>query len=154
MIDEKWDRRFLRLASHIAEWSKDPSTKVGCVIVDGNRNVVSVGYNGFPRGVADHTGRYANREIKYLMTQHAESNAVTSAREPLAGHTAYVTHPPCSNCSGILIQAGIKRIVTRPPDAGLAKRFSDSFSAASIMCKEAEVEVVYIVDETNGFQED
>src|ERR1051326_2813900 len=55
---EKWDRRFLELAKHVSSWSKDPSTKVGAVIVDANRRVVATGYNGFPRGVEDTPERY------------------------------------------------------------------------------------------------
>ena len=53
MIDEKWDRRFLALAEHVADWSKDPSTKTGAVIVRPDRTIASMGYNGFPRGMAD-----------------------------------------------------------------------------------------------------
>ena len=52
-MSEKWDRRFIELASHIAQWSKDPSTKVGCVIVGEDREIRSTGFNGFPRGIDD-----------------------------------------------------------------------------------------------------
>jgi len=137
----KWDRRFLDLADHIAAWSKDPSTKVGCVIVNHNRIVVSVGYNGFPRGVNDNSERYNDRSLKYLLVQHAEANAISSAREPLEGFTAYVTQHPCSSCAGLLIQAGIKRIVTTEPGEGLKERFGDSFDATRMMCKEAGIEL-------------
>lgn len=60
----RWDRRFLGLAQHIASWSKDPSTKAGAVIVGEGREVLSMGYNGFPRGMADHLHRYDDREFK------------------------------------------------------------------------------------------
>ncbi|MBI2669577.1 MAG: hypothetical protein HYX20_00290 [Candidatus Yanofskybacteria bacterium] len=63
-MTEKWDRRFLALAEFVAQWSKDPSTKTGAVIVDSNNRLVSVGYNGFPRGVNDSPERLENREIK------------------------------------------------------------------------------------------
>lgn len=138
-MNKKWDNRFLEMAECISQWSKDPSTQVGCVIVDHNKIVVSVGYNGFPRGVADHQGRYDNRSIKYLLIQHAEANAVASAKEPLNGFTAYVTHHPCSNCTGLLIQSGIGRIVTQEPNTEFAARFQDSFDAAKTMCQEAGV---------------
>ena len=64
----KWDERFLALAHHISLWSKDPSTQVGCVIVDPlNRRVISTGFNGLPVGVEDTAERLENREIKYEM---------------------------------------------------------------------------------------
>lgn len=140
-MNNKWDERFLELAEHISQWSKDPSTKVGCVIVNHNKTVISVGYNGFPRGVDDHPDRYENRDMKYLMVQHAEANAIASSKEPLDGYTAYVTHHPCSNCTGLLIQSGIARIVTREPNPDFAKRFQNSFDASRIMCNEAGIQI-------------
>ena len=78
---EKWDGRFLDLATFIAEWSKDPSTKVGAALVRPDRTIVSVGFNGFPRGVLDHAERYQDRSTKYEMVVHAEMNALLSSRE-------------------------------------------------------------------------
>lgn len=138
----KWDKRFLDLARHVATWSRDPSTQVGCVIVNPRRQIVSTGFNGFPVGVDDDPARYADRPTKYLMILHAEMNAVLQAGGDVRGGTAYVTHPPCSQCAAVLIQAGIVRIVTVKPDAGMAERFRDSFAAAEIMLREAEVEAV------------
>ena len=74
-----WDQRFLDLAEHIAQWSKDPRTKVGAVIVDEKKRVVSVGYNGFPRGVDDNPDRYEDRTAKLLFVAHAERNALDNA---------------------------------------------------------------------------
>ena len=71
-LSEKWDRRFIELALHVATWSKDPSSKVGAVIVDEHRRVVSVGFNGFPAGVSDEE---VPRERKLLRVVHAEMNA-------------------------------------------------------------------------------
>ena len=73
---DNWDKRFLDLAEHVAGWSKDPSTQVGCVIVNDKRVVVGLGYNGFPRGVEDTPERLNDRPTKYLMVQHAEVNAI------------------------------------------------------------------------------
>jgi dCMP deaminase len=143
-MNEKWNIRFLELADHISQWSKDPSTKVGCVIVRPDKTIASVGYNGFPRGVNDSNERYNNRTLKYLMVKHAEENAIYSAKEPLTGYTAYVTHHPCSTCSGTLIQNGIKTIVTRKPTNDFAERFKDSFEASKIMLNEADVELILI----------
>ncbi len=141
-MSEKWDKRFLDLAAHISQWSKDPSTKVGCVMVNNNRTIISVGYNGFPRGVEDSPERYQDRETKYLMVQHAEANAIASAKEPLDGYTAYVTHHPCSNCTGLLIQSGIKRVVTTAPNSDFAERFAKSFEASKAMLAESGIELV------------
>lgn len=138
-----WDTRFLDLAGHVAAWSKDPSTKVGCVLVDGKRRVVAMGYNGFPRGVDDAVARYADRPTKYLMVQHAEANAVLNATAAVEGCTAYVTHMCCANCAGLLIQAGVKRIVTTRPDDALFSRFKESFHASRTMLDEAGVIVAY-----------
>jgi cytidylate kinase len=143
-IDQKWDKRFLEMAEMVATWSKDPSTKVGCVIVDQERVVLGMGYNGFPRGVCDCEERLNDRSVKYLMVQHAEANAITNASASLKGSTAYVTHAPCANCAGLMIQAGIKKIFTRPTPAGLAERFKDSYTASNIMLTESGVEIVYI----------
>jgi len=108
----KWDERFLGLARHIAMWSKDPSTKTGAVIVAPDRRVLSIGFNGFPRGVMDHPIRYENREEKYKIIVHCERNAMLFCRESLAGSTLY-TWPflSCSSCAAMIIQAGIIRHV-------------------------------------------
>lgn len=138
---DKWDERFLELAGHVAAWSKDPSTQVGCVLVDDRRRVIGMGYNGFPRGVCDHAERYDDRPTKYLMVQHAEANAVLNSTHDVRGSTAYVTHHPCATCAGLLIQAGVSRIVAHRPEGGIAERFADSFGAAATMFDEAGVSI-------------
>ena len=72
MLNKKWDLRFIELAKHISGWSKDPSTKVGCVVVGEDREIRSTGFNGFPRGIDDNPERLANRETKYPLICHAE----------------------------------------------------------------------------------
>lgn len=105
----EWDDRFFDLADMVGSWSKDPSTKVGAVIIRPDRTIASVGYNGFPRGVDDNPEIYEDRPTKYMRIVHAEANAILSAREPLHGYTLYVTPlHPCATCSGLIIQAGIK----------------------------------------------
>jgi len=138
-MNEKWHRRFLALAAQVASWSKDPSTQVGCVLVNDKLQVVGMGYNGFPRGVADGADRYADRPTKYAMVVHAEANAVLNAVGSTDGAVAYVTHKPCASCSGLLIQAGIRSIITYPTPVGLAERFSDSFAVSDTMLGEAQV---------------
>ena len=63
-MGSKWDLRFLELANHISSWSKDPSTKVGCIIVGADREIRSTGFNGFPRGIDDSEERLTDREEK------------------------------------------------------------------------------------------
>ena len=134
-----WDGRYGRLAAHIAEWSKDPSTKVGAVIVDSQQRIVSTGFNGFARGVDDDDALYAQRDIKLLRTLHAEQNAILFAHRSIAGCTIYVTHPPCARCAAMLIQSGITRVV-HPPNQ-LSDKWAHELAAASTMYREAGVVV-------------
>lgn len=109
-----WNNRFLDLADHIGQWSKDPSTKVGAVIVRPDRTIVSVGYNGFPRNVIDRPDRYQNRDTKYQMVVHAEINAILTAKQSLAHCTLYVSPlHPCPQCAAAIIQSGVWRVVSR-----------------------------------------
>lgn len=109
----KWDLRFLGLAKFVSSWSKDPSTKVGACIADEDNRIVSVGYNGFARGVQDTPDRLDNRETKYKLVIHAERNALLFARRDLRGCTLY-TSPffTCSVCASMVIQAGVSRVVS------------------------------------------
>jgi dCMP deaminase len=113
-MTEKWNKRFLELADHISSWSKDPSTKVGAVIVDDKKRIVSVGYNGFPRGVDDAEERYNDRPLKYKLVCHAERNALDNAPISVEGCTMYVSLMPCSECTKSIIQRGIKKLILGP----------------------------------------
>ena len=112
----KWHHRFYDLADLVASWSKDPSTQVGCVIIDTDtRAVLSVGYNGFPRGVVDRPEWYEDRAYKYPTVVHAEVNAILSSMADLTGATLYCNIGiPCPDCAGPIIQAGIKAVVYPP----------------------------------------
>lgn len=112
----KWDLRFLALAEHIAQWSKDPRTKVGAVIVDDLNRIVSVGYNGFPRGVTDSPELYDAREMKLLRVVHAETNAILNANKSVSGCKLYLTLPPCHECAKVIIQSGITQVIYRESD--------------------------------------
>lgn len=131
-----WDYRFLDLAEHVGRWSKDPSTKVGAVIVRPDRTIASLGYNGFPRGVAD---QYEDREHKLLRTVHAEMNAILSSRDQLNGCTLYVSPLfPCSQCAAAIIQAGITQVVARMGQP--REEWTKSFNAAQDMFRYANVD--------------
>lgn len=140
MIMDKWDKRFIELAEHVSTWSKDPSTKVGAVIVDNDRRIVSVGYNGFPAGVDDDTDRYDDREVKYEMIIHGEINAILFANKDLKGCTLY-TWPfqPCSRCASIVVQKGISRVVTL---VNKDPRWKKSFDLSAKIFSEADTKLV------------
>ena len=127
----KWEKRFLEMAQLVATWSKDPSTKVGAVIVRPDFTVASVGYNGFPRGMEDHSDLYADRDVKLSRIVHAEMNAILHAREPLQGYTLY-TSPvlTCDRCAVHVIQSGIVRVVSPVPPEGLSERWGEMFKKA------------------------
>jgi dCMP deaminase len=139
----KWERRFLRLAEHIADWSKDPSTRVGCVVVGPDREIRSTGFNGFPRGIADTAERLSNRDLKYPLICHAEENAIMHAARigiSLRGCSAYVTWPPCTRCARSLVQAGISRVLY-PAGLAIPERWREDFELSNELLSEARVEV-------------
>lgn len=111
----KWSERFMHLAEHVATWSKDPSTQVGCVIVDKQNRVVSLGFNGFPRGIKDLANRYEDKETKYLFVAHAERNALDNAPLSVEGCTLYSPLLPCNECAKSIIQKGITKVVSYEP---------------------------------------
>lgn len=144
--DDKWHGRFIDLAKHISDWSKDPSTKVGAVIVDHSRRVVSLGYNGLPRGVVDHPHLLNNKEVKLQIIKHAEENAILNSITRPQGCTIYVTHHPCASCAGSIIQSGISRVVfpTVEINSTFSNRWQQSISLAKVLLQEANVEVIQI----------
>jgi dCMP deaminase len=143
----KWTERFMDLATRVAGWSKDPSTKVGAVAVSGSKQVLETGYNGLPRGVRDVPERM-ERPAKYMWTAHAEENLVAhAARGRLEGATIYVTHMCCASCTRMLINAGVGKIIVGP---GTTSMPADQFEVAKTMLKEAGVAVYYEDDAIGG----
>ena len=137
-MSEKWDRRFLELAGTVAQWSKDPRTKVGAVIVDAKNRVVSVGFNGFSRGTNDKVELYADRELKLKQIIHAEINAILFAKQDLEGCTLYVTPlAPCTQCASAIIQSGISRVVSLPNRAN--SKWIEHMKLAQANFKDANV---------------
>ena len=136
-----WDARFMALAGHVATWSKDPSTQVGCVIVGPHREPRSMGFNGLPRRIEDTHERLHVRELKCELIVHAEENAILHAAcvgVPLNGCTAYVTFPPCPKCAASFIQAGIKRVCT-PRGLELPERWKGKIVTSLALLREAGV---------------
>ena len=140
----KWDYRFLEMGKLVSTWSKDPSTQVGAVIVDPSRRVVSLGYNGFPVGVSDDF-RLDNRKTKYKMVVHAECNALLYAWIDLTNCAMY-TYPfmPCPKCAGMIIQSGIKRIVSYKTNT---IRWAQDFEISRNMFNETDVSLIEYTDE-------
>jgi dCMP deaminase len=134
-----WDERFLALAHHISTWSKDPSTKVGAVLVGNDKRQVALGYNGFPGGVLDSASRLNDRDIKLRYTIHAERNVLDNAHFPTRGATLYVTHPPCCNCALSIISKGIHRVVSSPMSSEFASRWGAEAFLSRDLFREAGV---------------
>lgn len=114
MKNIKWARRYIALADFVAQWSEDESTKVGAVIVDPSSNrVVSVGYNGFPRGVDQTIAERHERPTKYGFFEHAERNAIFNADQSVRGMVMYLNYAPesCEDCTRAVIQSGIKVLI-------------------------------------------
>lgn len=110
-----WDEYFMGVAKLSALRSKDPSTKVGACIVNENKRIVGIGYNGFPYGCSDdefpweRSGEFLDTKYPYVV--HAEPNAILNSTTSLQGATIYVTLFPCNECSKLIIQSGIKEVV-------------------------------------------
>lgn len=148
----KWHWRHLDEAWQQASYSKDPSTKTGCVVVDDAGSIISTGYNGFPRGVRDLPERYKVRGTKYRFVVHCDTNAIYSAARrgvSLVGATMYLTGPPCCECMKGIIQSGIRRVVWPEDnpfekDPATQERWQYSIEATHAMAQEAGVEFVRV----------
>ena len=141
---EKWDKKFIKLSSHVSDWSKDKNKKVGAVIVDSDNIVLSMGYNGIPRGCDDTDETRYERPTKYLFTEHAERNAIYHAARhgvSLKGCKMYVTLFPCADCARAMIQSGITKLIAPEPNLE-HEVWGDHFKASIQMMEEANVEIV------------
>ena len=140
-----WNKRYIELAKHVATWAKDPSRKIGAVLVGDKGQIISQGYNGFPRGIEDTEERLNNREIKYKYVSHAEMNCIYNSihnNSSTVGASMYVTGlPVCHECAKAIIQVGIKKVYmdTKPID-----NWEESGNLALEMFKEAGVEFFYV----------
>jgi dCMP deaminase len=150
-MSDKWDNHFLRLCVEHASMSKDPSTKVGAVIVGPDREIRSTGFNGFPRGVADTTERLNDRDIKLSLVVHGEMNAILNAARigvSVKDCTLYLAATddsgvvwggvPCTRCAVEIIQSGIKEIVSKPFKS-VPSRWGESIKTARLLLEEAGI---------------
>jgi dCMP deaminase len=145
---EKWDRRFLDLASLVASWSRDPSTQTGAVIVRPNKTICSVGFNGFPRQMPDDFALYQDREQKYSRIVHCEINSLIFAGESVEGYTLY-TFPfaSCDRCAVQMIQAGVARFVYPTLPDHLKERWGASLAKSEAYFAECGLEYTSITME-------
>lgn len=145
-----WDEYFMGVAMLSAMRSKDPNTQVGACIVNQDRRIVGVGYNGFPKGCSDEDLPWEREgdwlETKYPYVCHAELNAIlNSIGGSLQGCTLYVALFPCNECAKAIIQAGIRRVVYLSDKY----RDTDGTVASRKMLKQAGVELVQLHPEKN-----
>ncbi len=140
MLKTDWDLRFLELAKFISTWSKDPSTKCGAVIIDPDKRILSVGFNGFPKKIKDTEDRYNDRPIKYKLVMHAEENAILFAKQNLTNCVLY-TWPcePCAHCSSIIVQADIMKVIAPPTAPEVRERWGETIDLAKTILEEGGV---------------
>ncbi len=152
--DKAWDEFFIGMCVYISQKSKDRSTKLGAVIVDQDNDILSMGWNGFPRGVDDGIEEWHGRPEKYMVTEHAERNAVFNAARvgtSLKGARMYLPFEPtpCTDCTRAVIQAGITEIVgTDFKFTGKGKQWDENLAFSNKLLREAGVRQFTV--EVNG----
>jgi dCMP deaminase len=161
-MKNKWHERFIDTALLAANWSKDPSTQVGAVLVGPDKEILSVGYNGFPRGVADTDERLNDRPTKYELVVHAEINSIMNAARNgvcTKHSTLYVIAynrktkqlwggAPCIRCAVETIQAGIGAVIV-PAPTNMPDSWKESCEKGASVLKEAGV----IYTEIEGYED-
>jgi len=136
----------MELAQFVGNWSKDRSTKVGCIIVGPNNEVRAIGYNGFPRGISDEDDEKHSRPAKYLWTEHAERNAIYHAAligVALKGCRMYLPWFPCMDCARAIVQSGISQLVAFSPELEHPK-WGNDFRSSIALLREAGVQVKFM----------
>ena len=144
----EWINYFLGIAEQVKLKSKDQSTQVGCIIVGKDNEILSTGYNSFPRGLDDNRPERQERPQKYMYIEHSERNAIFNAAKigiPLNGSTIYLCSGlPCSDCARAIINAGIKRVYCKEVCTTKNKdKWGESQSIGLEMMKECGVEVIF-----------
>lgn len=137
----------MELARHVAKWSEDPITQVGCVVVGPGNEVRSIGYNGLPRRISKVPQRLERPE-KYGWIEHAERNAIYAAARsgsPLEGCRLYVSWFTCLDCARAIIQVGIDEVVAIEPDWNHA-RWGPELVLARDLLEESKIRVRFLRD--------
>ncbi|MBR6580430.1 MAG: dCMP deaminase family protein [Ruminococcus sp.] len=139
-----WDEYFMGIAIFSAQRSKDNNTQVGACIVNDEKKIVAVGYNGMPTGCNDDEMPWEREgetslDTKYPFVCHAELNAILNRNSAnLKGCTLYVTLFPCNECAKAIIQSGIKKVIYK------SNKYADSEStkAAALLFRKCGVKCV------------
>lgn len=145
--------QFLDFAQYIAaNWSKDPSTKVGAVIVNPYNRIVSTGYNGFPWSIEDDPDLLEDRDQKMKFMVHAEANALVHAQRDLVDCRMYVTHFPCNHCAGMIAESRVGAILVdnRHPDMGFQRRWKESIISSVKILSHSNLWVVGVDEKLQG----
>jgi dCMP deaminase len=140
---DTWRNRFLCLALFYSTFSKDPSTKVGCVITDTLNRPMGFGTNGFSREYKHDDATFLDRQEKYKRVLHAEENAIYNATKDVRGCIAYITHPPCLHCCHVLSQNGIYKVVTIKPSGDFSDRWCIEETKKELDDLDIELELVF-----------
>ena len=139
-----WDEYCMGVAILSGMRSKDPNTQVGACIVDQDKKVVSIGYNGFPRGCDDSIFPWTREggmlDSKYAYVVHAELNAILNSPRSLKDCILYVSLFPCNECAKAIIQSGIRKIVYESDKYA----DTDATKASKKMLQAAGVELVQL----------
>lgn len=146
-----WDEYFMGIAFLSAMRSKDPSTQVGACIIDEDKKIIGIGYNGFPIGSSDDKMPWEKEGVfldtKYPYVVHAELNAILNSIKSLKNSTIYVTHFPCNECAKAIVQSGIKKVFY----FSNKHKDLDSTKASQLIFKNAGVETVHLRMEKKEF---
>ena len=147
-MSAKWNERYMAMAKEVAQWSKDPTTKVGAIAVGDKGQILSQGYNGFPRGIFDSEERLKDRPTKYRYVVHAEMNVIYNATYSgvsLDGSKLYVYGlPVCNECSKGVIQVGITEVYIAKECIDLRPKWFESWQQSLDMFNEAGIKVLAV----------
>lgn len=142
---KQWLIHFRDMAKLVSSMSKDPSHKIGAVIVDKNNKVISMGFNGFAHGIEDSEERLNNKDIKRLLMLHAEENAILHAKQDLSGCDIYIYgYPPCVHCMSLIIQSGIKSIyyTNSRKDKQVSEHWKENLELAKKLANEVNIPII------------
>ena len=142
-----WDEYFINIAEQVKLKSKDRKTQIGVVVVGKDNEIVSTGYNSFPRGINDNLNERQERPEKYFWFEHAERNAIYNAARigvSTLGTTMYMTcGMSCSDCARAIINSGVSKIVLRKGKGAKGNKWNESSVRSMKMFEEAGVIVEY-----------
>lgn len=138
-----WDEYFINIAEQVKLKSKDNNTKIGVVLVGKNNEIVSTGYNSFPRGINDDIVERQEKPEKYFWFEHAERNCIYNAARigvSTLGTTMYMTCGiSCADCARAIISAGVEKIVLRSGKGAMSPKWQESAERSNQMFKEAGI---------------